>query len=145
MKFNKKSSFPFPYSTAVFLHTRNVRKSSLRPSPGREYCPEESIHDVRAYQESRPKHLPKWDHERILCATRPRWRWFDRQRGHSDNTSRVNIFAFICSEHRLTFLISLSTEWPHAPGIWDEKHVSGWKNITDAVHNAGGKIYAQVS
>ena len=42
-------------------------------------------------------------------------------------------------------LFLLSTEWPHAPGIWDEKHVSGWKNITDAVHNAGGKIYAQVS
>jgi 2,4-dienoyl-CoA reductase-like NADH-dependent reductase (Old Yellow Enzyme family) len=42
-------------------------------------------------------------------------------------------------------LFSLSTEWPHAPGIWDEKHVSGWKDITDAVHNAGGKIYAQVS
>jgi 2,4-dienoyl-CoA reductase-like NADH-dependent reductase (Old Yellow Enzyme family) len=25
----------------------------------------------------------------------------------------------------------------------DEKHVSGWKNITDAVHQAGGKIHAQ--
>ncbi|PPQ86647.1 hypothetical protein CVT25_006831 [Psilocybe cyanescens] len=36
------------------------------------------------------------------------------------------------------------TEWPHAPGIWDEKHVAGWKNITDAVHQVEGKIYAQV-
>jgi len=36
------------------------------------------------------------------------------------------------------------TEWPHAPGIWDKTHISGWKNITDAVHNAGGKIYAQL-
>lgn len=36
------------------------------------------------------------------------------------------------------------TEWPHAIGIWDDKHVEGWKNITDAVHEAGGKIYAQL-
>ncbi|KDR80314.1 hypothetical protein GALMADRAFT_242678 [Galerina marginata CBS 339.88] len=36
------------------------------------------------------------------------------------------------------------TEWPNAPGLWDEKHVEGWKNITDAVHDAGGKIYAQL-
>ncbi|KAF8191726.1 hypothetical protein BJ912DRAFT_963321 [Pholiota molesta] len=36
------------------------------------------------------------------------------------------------------------TEWPHAPGIWDDKHVAGWKNIVDGVHEAGGKIYAQL-
>ncbi|KAF9053234.1 hypothetical protein BJ165DRAFT_1364570 [Panaeolus papilionaceus] len=36
------------------------------------------------------------------------------------------------------------TEWPLAPGIWDDKHVEGWKNIVDAVHDAGGKIYAQL-
>ncbi|KAF8968284.1 flavoprotein NADH-dependent oxidoreductase [Flammula alnicola] len=35
------------------------------------------------------------------------------------------------------------TEWPHAPGIWDDKHVAGWKNIVDVVHEAGSKIYAQ--
>jgi 2,4-dienoyl-CoA reductase-like NADH-dependent reductase (Old Yellow Enzyme family) len=39
----------------------------------------------------------------------------------------------------------LSTEFPHAPGIWDEKHVTSWKTITDAVHDAGGRIYAQAS
>ena len=36
------------------------------------------------------------------------------------------------------------TEWPHAPGLWDDKHVEGWKNIVDAVHEAGTKIYAQL-
>ncbi|KAH9478464.1 N-ethylmaleimide reductase [Psilocybe cubensis] len=36
------------------------------------------------------------------------------------------------------------TEWPNAPGIWDEKHISEWKKITDAVHEAGGKMYAQL-
>ncbi len=37
------------------------------------------------------------------------------------------------------------TEWPNAPGLWDDRHVAGWKNIVDAVHAAGGKMYAQVS
>ncbi|CAA7264374.1 unnamed protein product [Cyclocybe aegerita] len=35
-------------------------------------------------------------------------------------------------------------EWPNAPGIWNEEHVIGWKKIVDAVHKAGGKIYAQL-
>lgn len=38
-----------------------------------------------------------------------------------------------------------STEWPSAPGIWEPKHIESWKNITDAIHEAGGKIFAQVS
>ncbi|CAA7264371.1 unnamed protein product [Cyclocybe aegerita] len=36
------------------------------------------------------------------------------------------------------------TEWPRAPGIWDEDHVEGWKSIVTAVHHAGGKMYAQL-
>jgi len=36
------------------------------------------------------------------------------------------------------------TEWQYAPGIWDSEHVTGWKKIVDAVHEAGGKIYAQL-
>ncbi|KAJ7136707.1 flavoprotein NADH-dependent oxidoreductase [Mycena epipterygia] len=33
---------------------------------------------------------------------------------------------------------------PQAPGIWDEAQVAGWKKITDAVHEAGGKMYCQL-
>jgi len=36
------------------------------------------------------------------------------------------------------------TEWPQAPGIWDKAQIEGWKKITDAVHEAGSKIYAQL-
>jgi len=43
-----------------------------------------------------------------------------------------------------TLITRQGSEWPHAPGIWDQKHVAGWKTITDAVHNAGGKMYAQL-
>ncbi|AIQ56979.1 alkene reductase [Paenibacillus borealis] len=30
------------------------------------------------------------------------------------------------------------------PGIYTEKHIEGWKKITDAVHEAGGYIYIQL-
>jgi 2,4-dienoyl-CoA reductase-like NADH-dependent reductase (Old Yellow Enzyme family) len=36
------------------------------------------------------------------------------------------------------------TEWPHAPGLWSAEHVEGWKKVTNAVHEEGGLIYAQV-
>jgi N-ethylmaleimide reductase len=31
-----------------------------------------------------------------------------------------------------------------APGIYTEAHVEGWKKITEAVHDAGGKMYLQI-
>ena len=36
------------------------------------------------------------------------------------------------------------TEWPNAPGIWSEKHVEGWKKVTDSVHAEGALIFCQV-
>jgi hypothetical protein len=38
-----------------------------------------------------------------------------------------------------------SLEYEHAPGIWDKTQVAAWKKITDAVHDAGSKMYCQVS
>ena len=34
--------------------------------------------------------------------------------------------------------------WPNAPGLWSEAQVDGWKPVTAAVHEAGGKIVAQL-
>jgi N-ethylmaleimide reductase len=34
--------------------------------------------------------------------------------------------------------------WPGAPGLWNEAQVDGWKNVTEAVHTAGGRIVAQL-
>jgi len=36
------------------------------------------------------------------------------------------------------------TEWPHAPGIWDEAHAADWKKVTDACHKEGTPIVAQL-
>ncbi|MDK2761144.1 MAG: alkene reductase [Sphingopyxis sp.] len=34
--------------------------------------------------------------------------------------------------------------WPSAPGLWTDAQVEGWKPVTDAVHDAGGRIVAQL-
>jgi 2,4-dienoyl-CoA reductase-like NADH-dependent reductase (Old Yellow Enzyme family) len=34
--------------------------------------------------------------------------------------------------------------WPSAPGLWTDAQVEGWKPVTEAVHEAGGRIVAQL-
>ena len=34
--------------------------------------------------------------------------------------------------------------WPFAPGLWTDAQVEGWKPVTAAVHDAGGRIVAQL-
>ncbi|MGB5778860.1 MAG: alkene reductase [Allopontixanthobacter sediminis] len=34
--------------------------------------------------------------------------------------------------------------WPSAPGIWSDEQVEGWKQVTEAVHEDGGKIVLQM-
>lgn len=34
--------------------------------------------------------------------------------------------------------------WPHAPGLWLPSQVEAWKPVTEAVHRAGGRIFAQL-
>ena len=34
--------------------------------------------------------------------------------------------------------------WPYAPGIWNDEQVAGWKKVTKAVHDAGGRIALQL-
>jgi 2,4-dienoyl-CoA reductase-like NADH-dependent reductase (Old Yellow Enzyme family) len=34
--------------------------------------------------------------------------------------------------------------WPNAPGLWNDEQVAGWKLVTTAVHDAGGRIVAQL-
>lgn len=34
--------------------------------------------------------------------------------------------------------------WPYAPGLWTDEQVEHWKPVTDAVHQAGGRIVAQL-
>jgi N-ethylmaleimide reductase len=34
--------------------------------------------------------------------------------------------------------------WPYAPGLWTAEQTEGWKPVTAAVHEAGGRIFAQL-
>ena len=34
--------------------------------------------------------------------------------------------------------------WPNAPGLWNSPQVKGWKPVTNSVHQAGGRIVAQL-
>jgi 2,4-dienoyl-CoA reductase-like NADH-dependent reductase (Old Yellow Enzyme family) len=34
--------------------------------------------------------------------------------------------------------------YPQVPGIWSQEQVEGWKPVTEAVHKAGGRIFAQI-
>ncbi len=34
--------------------------------------------------------------------------------------------------------------WPFAPGLWNDVQVEGWKPVVQAVHDAGGRIFAQL-
>jgi N-ethylmaleimide reductase len=34
--------------------------------------------------------------------------------------------------------------WPYAPGIWSAEQIEGWKSVTAAVHEAGGRIFSQL-
>jgi 2,4-dienoyl-CoA reductase-like NADH-dependent reductase (Old Yellow Enzyme family) len=36
------------------------------------------------------------------------------------------------------------TGWPFAPGLWTAEQVAAWKPVTQAVHEAGGRIFAQL-
>jgi len=38
----------------------------------------------------------------------------------------------------------LGLGWPNAPGLWSDEQVEAWKPVTDAVHDAGGRIVAQI-
>jgi len=34
--------------------------------------------------------------------------------------------------------------WPNTPGIFTPEQVRGWRGVTDAVHDAGGRIFSQL-
>ncbi|MER2605417.1 MAG: alkene reductase [Siculibacillus sp.] len=43
-----------------------------------------------------------------------------------------------------TAVTPMGVGYPDTPGLWSAAQVAGWKVITDAVHAAGGRIFAQL-
>ncbi len=43
-----------------------------------------------------------------------------------------------------TSICPMGVGYPNTPGIWSDDQVEGWKLVTDAVHQAGGRIVLQL-
>jgi 2,4-dienoyl-CoA reductase-like NADH-dependent reductase (Old Yellow Enzyme family) len=43
-----------------------------------------------------------------------------------------------------TSVTPMGVGYPNTPGIWSEEHATHWKDITDRVHEAGGKMLLQL-
>jgi 2,4-dienoyl-CoA reductase-like NADH-dependent reductase (Old Yellow Enzyme family) len=43
-----------------------------------------------------------------------------------------------------TSVSAMGVGYPNTPGIWSPEQTAGWKQITTAVHDAGGKIFLQL-
>ena len=43
-----------------------------------------------------------------------------------------------------TSVTPIGVGYPNAPGIWSPEQTQGWKQITDGVHAAGGKMFLQL-
>jgi 2,4-dienoyl-CoA reductase-like NADH-dependent reductase (Old Yellow Enzyme family) len=43
-----------------------------------------------------------------------------------------------------TLVAPQGTQWPEAPGIYNDDQVEGWRKVVDSVHQAGGLIFLQV-
>jgi 2,4-dienoyl-CoA reductase-like NADH-dependent reductase (Old Yellow Enzyme family) len=43
-----------------------------------------------------------------------------------------------------TSVTPMGVGYADTPGIWSDEQVEGWKQVTDAVHKAGGRIFLQL-
>lgn len=43
-----------------------------------------------------------------------------------------------------TSVTPMGVGYPGTPGIWSEAQIAGWKQITEAVHEAGGRLFLQL-
>ena len=39
---------------------------------------------------------------------------------------------------------AMAKGYPRTPGLWTDEQVQGWRKVTDTVHQAGGRIFAQL-
>lgn len=88
---------------------------------------------------------------RLTCPNRIWMAPLTRGRGTRDHVP-TDLMATYYSQRAAAGLIiseatGISVEgsgWPYAGGLWGAEHVRGWKHVTDAVHAAGGRMFAQL-
>jgi len=74
-----------------------------------------------------------------------------RMRAHEDRTPSEAMIQYYSDRSGAGLIIAEATSvspmgvgYPKTPGIWSEKHVEGWKPITQAVHKKNGRIFLQL-
>lgn len=74
-----------------------------------------------------------------------------RMRADSGNVPTALNAAYYAQRASAGLIISEATQispqgqgYPATPGIYSPEQVAGWKLVTDAVHQAGGRIFAQL-
>ena len=74
-----------------------------------------------------------------------------RLRGTSDHVPQPFMAQYYAQRAGAGLIISegvpvdpLGIGYPRVPGIWNQQQVEAWKPITAAVHEAGGRIFAQI-
>ena len=75
-----------------------------------------------------------------------------RLRGTIDNLPRPELAAEYYAQRATAGLIlsegtpvdPMGVGYPQVPGIWSQQQVERWKPIVEAVHRAGGRIFAQI-
>jgi 2,4-dienoyl-CoA reductase-like NADH-dependent reductase (Old Yellow Enzyme family) len=74
-----------------------------------------------------------------------------RLRGTADHVPTPIIGEYYAQRASAGLIISegipidpMGVGYPNVPGLWSQEQVAAWKPITAAVHNAGGRIFAQI-
>jgi 2,4-dienoyl-CoA reductase-like NADH-dependent reductase (Old Yellow Enzyme family) len=74
-----------------------------------------------------------------------------RLRGTADHVPTPIIGEYYAQRASAGLIISegipidpLGVGYPNVPGLWSQQQVEAWKPITKAIHNAGGRIFAQI-
>jgi 2,4-dienoyl-CoA reductase-like NADH-dependent reductase (Old Yellow Enzyme family) len=88
---------------------------------------------------------------RLICPNRIWMAPLTRGRGTRDHVPTHLMAAYYAQRAAAGLIISEATGitlegsgWPYAGGLWGKERVAGWRVVTDSVHQAGGRIFAQL-
>jgi 2,4-dienoyl-CoA reductase-like NADH-dependent reductase (Old Yellow Enzyme family) len=87
----------------------------------------------------------------ILCPNRIVMAPLTRGRATRDHVPTSLMAEYYAQRASAGLIISEATGmsrrglgWPYAPGIWTREQMEAWKPVTEAVHEAGGRIFCQL-
>jgi N-ethylmaleimide reductase len=88
---------------------------------------------------------------KLTCPNRIWMAPLTRGRGTRDHVPTDLMATYYAQRASAGLIISEATHisvegsgWPYAGGLMGPEHVAHWRTVTDAVHKAGGRMYAQL-